>query len=757
MGLSMFFLGGQAMVVQLLLMREMLAAFSGNELTIGAAFGVWFAAISAGALIGRRVARFWAGSAGVRFVLGAVLLVLALLPPVLLFVLMRAHELLGIPVYEGLSFGRLMVLFLVVLGPVCLAQGFVFPCACRLAGEGRKPSVSRIYGLESLGCLLGGLGFGVAVWAGVSPLPSALVASALGLAALAASRVRRSSRVGLALLALAVGIFPVIAPRFVERVGTNWEAPRWARMAGEPAPVTARRESPYQRLTVVRMNGQSVLVANRQPLFMFPDPVAAEPLVHSVLARHPDPRSVLLVGGSPSDLGRALLAHAGCSVTYVETDPWIWALTRGVDFPGPADLARFHVVRSDPAWYVRQAPPASFDVVMLVLPEPETVGLNRFYTAEFYRALRRLLRPGGVVWTSVEATEELQAETGLLAASVYKTLSASFPSVQVTFGSRIGFFAAEAASNAPMDRVQLAAAATRSGVQSASFKPDQFLSDESIEPVKMARTRTALEAIPVEVNTLRRPVTHTFMLLRWNRFSGSGLDRLLWRLAEVEGVPLAEQVCMVIMIVAILLMTALFVLKGRKREAVARGSLRLAIAVAGFSAMAFELILIFLAQSLFGYVYERLAFLVALFMAGVAAGAWGVRRYEGADTRPAWSLAVAACGAMVVMGVALPLLLQTSLASMRLVEWVLQLSMVAAGGAVGVLFPMVNRLLRGRGEPLASAAGETHAADNLGAAIGALAVGVVLIPSLGVGLVCFVVAFLNAMLALVLAAARRVA
>jgi hypothetical protein len=35
-------------------------------------------------------------------------------------------------------------------------------------------------------------------------------------------------------------------------------------------------------------------------------------------------------------------------------------------------------------------------------------------------------------------------------------------------------------------------------------------------------------------------------------------------------------------------------------------------------------------------------------------------------------------------------------------------------------------------------------------------VGVVLFPALGVGLTCFVVAFANAMLALVLAAARRV-
>ncbi len=754
MALSMFFLGCHAMVVQMMLMREMLASFSGNELTIGAAFGVWFAAISVGALVGRRAARSWS-SDWVRLAVGLVLFALAVLPPGLLFVLVRARDILGVPVYESLAFGRLLRLFVMVLGPVCLAQGFVFPCACRLAAEGRKQGVSRIYGLESLGSLIGGLGFGLAALGGVAPLSAAIAASALGFAALSASLIRRPVRIVFALMALAAGLIPFLANRTMETIGMAWEAPRWAQVAGTPSPVTARRESPYERLTVVRMGEQSVLYANSQPLFMFPDPVDTDPLVHRVLARHPHPGSVLLVGGDPSGLGRALLAHPGCSVTYVEIDPWIWSLTQVPNFPAPADRDRFHVIQMDPAWYVRQAPAGSFDIILLMLPEPETVGLNRFYTVEFYRSLKRLLRSGGFVWTSVEASEQLEAETGLLAASVFKTFSACFPSVQATFGMRIGFFASDSASNAPMDRAELVAAATRAGVQSDYFKPEQFLSDESIDPGKMARVRAALEAIPVEANTLRRPVTHTFMLLRWNRFSGSGLDRLLWRLAGVDGVRLTERLSGGIMIVSILLIMALIGLKGRKRAGVVRGSLRLAIAVAGFSAMALELILIFLAQSLFGYVYERLAFLVALFMAGLAGGALVVRRYELRDSKPAWSLAVAACSALVVIGVALPLWLQTHMTHRVPAEWVLQGFMVATGVAVGILFPMVNRLLRENGELLNEASGETHAADNVGAALGALAVGVVLVPALGVGLACFVVAFANTMLAFVLAMARR--
>jgi predicted membrane-bound spermidine synthase len=749
MGAVLFFLGCQAMVVQLLLMREMLASFSGNELTIGAGFGVWFAAIGAGAMLGRFAARH-GRSDTVRLFLHVLLLGLALAPPVLLVMVVRAREVLGIPLYESLSFSSFVYLFLLVFGPVCLAQGAAFPIACRLAGEGRRQGVGRLYGLESAGGLIGGLGFGLSVVTGIAPLAMALVAAALGLAAFSRSLLRKPGRWVFMMAALAVVCLPWLASARLERLAFQWEALQWKALTGSASAVEARVETPYQRLTQVRLGDQHVLYGNHQPLFMFPDPVQTEPLVHAVLARHANPRRVLLIGGNPRDMGEALLKHRDCQVTYVEADEGIVRLT------GLSDRQRFEHLPMDPVWYARQAKPGSFDVILLMAPEPETVGLNRFYTREFYGSLKGLLRQGGFLWTSVEASEQLQAETGLLAASVYKTLQSVFPEVKATFGSRMAFFAAEKSGDIPMDRDALAAAVERAGVQSEYFNPGMLLADEAIDPVKMEKARQVLEGLPVPVNSLIHPVTHTFMLLRWNRMSGSGLNRLLWRLAGLQDLWLGNWIAFGIGAAALVMAGLMMVLKGRKREAVVRGYLRLAIGVAGFSAMAFELILIFLAQSLFGYVYERLAFIVALFMAGLAAGSLLVRRFESGDSKAAWGLALAACAALVVLGVALPLGLERGLGDRRLTEWMLHGCMVAAGAAVGVLFPMINRLLRERGETLTLAAGSTHASDNAGAAFGSLVVGVVLVPALGVAMTCFIVAFANALLALGLVVARRV-
>lgn len=751
MGGSAFFLGCQSMAVQMLLMRELLAAFSGNELTIGVAFGIWFGAIALGALAGRGAARC-ASSPALRVIVAAVLLILALLPPLMLAGLIQARAVMGVAAYETLPFGRWVRLLVLLLGPYGLGQGVVFPALCRLASEGRRQGVGRIVSLESLGCLLGGLGFGAAVLAGMRPLAMALGTAALGLVAVAAAMRRRGARAA-AVAAAFVGIAAAasgIPAAWEDRI----ESARWALAAGgRPAPIR-RLESPYSRLTLVALDGQAALYANSQPLFLFPDPVVAEPLMHRVLLRHPDPRAVLVIGGNPADLGRAALVHPGCTVTAVEADARIWQLTADASgFPGPREHERFRLVTADPVWYVRRAPEAAYDLILLLPPQPETVGMNRFYTLEFYREIRRLLKPGGLFWTTVEATEQVQAETGWLAASVYRTLTACFPFVEVTSGAQIGFFAS-VREGIPMERAALAAAAEARGIRSAYFQPSDFWADDADDPVKRQRLRDALESIPVAANTLRHPVTHTFMMMRWNRFSGSRLGRVLWRLAEWDGARMAEGLLMGLTGAALLLGFGLCVLRGRRRERVVRSTLRLAVAVAGFSVMAFELILIFLAQALFGYVYQRLAFIVSLFMAGLALGAFWVRRHENADSRAAWGLTVGACSGLVMLGVGLPLGLNGGWESRVAAEAVLHGCMMAAGVAGGILFPMVNRLLRARGEGLTEAAGESLAADNLGAAVGSVAAGVVLIPVLGVAMTCFVLAVANTYLALVLAILR---
>jgi hypothetical protein len=61
----------------------------------------------------------------------------------------------------------------------------------------------------------------------------------------------------------------------------------------------------------------------------------------------------------------------------------------------------------------------------------------------------------------------------------------------------------------------------------------------------------------------------------------------------------------------------------------------LVIAATGFASMAFELILIFMFQSLLGYIYASIGCLIAMFMLGLAGGAFLMGRYLESDGKDA--------------------------------------------------------------------------------------------------------------------------
>jgi predicted membrane-bound spermidine synthase len=181
--------------------------------------------------------------------------------------------------------------------------------------------------------------------------------------------------------------------------------------------------------------------------------------------------------------------------------------------------------------------------------------------------------------------------------------------------------------------------------------------------------------------------------------------------------------------------------RGDQPAARARRSAAFAVAVVGFTELGLEILLLLGFQALYGYVYHELTILVALFMVGVALGAW-------LALRSAPSLG----GASIRRDLRLLAGLQILLAASPLLLYALlvQLGRVASAGgqraASEVLFPalaLVAGLLGGFQFLLASRAyfgdapesgrspGVLYALDLAGACAGALALSVLLIPVYG--------------------------
>lgn len=272
----------------------------------------------------------------------------------------------------------------------------------------------------------------------------------------------------------------------------------------------------------------------------------------------------------------------------------------------------------------------------------------------------------------------------------------------------------------------------------------------------MDRFRSA--AVPL--NSDLRPVAHFYNLRLWSRYSESGIEEGLRRLQKIRssGLLLSMAAGGLVFLAAGCLLRRTAPGATRVRGAWSRTMAGLLVCTTGFCGMALEIALLLVFQGLYGYVYTRMGLIVAIFMLGLVLGApcgrWLARR----SAKSVW---VALAGIeLVLLLVALAIPHLAALASARCatvaVEVAIHAVIALVGWAVGAEFPMGNRVFCAAGGTVGTAAAITDASDHLGAAVGALVMGVLLVPVYGVGTACVLLAAVKGM-GLLIAASGAVA
>lgn len=777
--LLMFCLGAYALLAQVLLLREFLVVFLGNELAIGALFSVWLMLVGAGSLLAAHMVMRWP-EGRLRVLLVSLLTLASILLPLQVGAIRIVRTTLNVAYGEYVPFFAMLESLAVMLAPTCLIIGIVFPCACRLitwhwSVQPLSFVASRVYAVESLGSLVAGVCFSFwLVWV-MSPLAVAALAGVIVLLGAIGLTITRPSRWLLGLAALA---FMVLAccPACLAPIERASVAMRWRSIGALPAPdflstsaarLLAACDSRYQNLALIETEGQMTLYANGQVAAVFPDAVISEHKVHFVMAQKPDARQVLLIGGDPINDIPELLKYPLARLVYVELDDQIGHLLEPVVTEAYAQalcdprLVQAHV---DGPLYVKQygrggGLPA-FDVILVDAAEPVTMTLNRFYTQEFYRDIRSILSPGGFLYTSVSASEDLQGESAYLSASIYATLRKVFDRVLVTAGPENQFFAGTTESPIAFTSTELFRRSVGADITTLYFRPEYFFDADEISPEKLDFVRGRLAAIPVAINTALRPVATFYHVMIWSRLSGSRLESLLARLAHmrpwwIAGALMAwGVVCLGVGVVL-----------GRRRLGAAtlvsgfsRSMLMLVMVTTGLCGIALELILLFIFQARLGYVYSKVGLIVAMFMFGLSLGAFGVPRLIRGGARMQWRAMFGVEIFLIALAIAIPWLIAALSGCLEswLTWWLEALIyglIVVSGALVGAQFALVNeRLCHGApAAPAGAAAGAnqglasalTNTADLVGAALGGLFVGVLLLPLFGIVAGCLLLAVLK--------------
>jgi spermidine synthase len=164
------------------------------------------------------------------------------------------------------------------------------------------------------------------------------------------------------------------------------------------------RQTPYQKIVMTQWKRYYWLFINGQAQFSsFDEEKYHEPLVHPAMTLTADRREILILGGGDGVALREVLKHPDVvSVTLVDLDKEMTDLARNhpvlVEInQGSMNSEQVEVVNMDARAFLRENHDL-YGVIIIDLPDPDSVDLMHLYSLSFYRLVRRhLIRSGALV------------------------------------------------------------------------------------------------------------------------------------------------------------------------------------------------------------------------------------------------------------------------------------------------------------------------------------------------------------------------
>ena len=616
---AMLVMGFSGLAAQIVLLRELLITFYGNELSIGIILANWLILEAMGSLfLGKSIERFNKKIAA--FVV--VSLVFSVCLPLMVFLARILKEIIGVSAGEGIGVVPILYSSFLILLPVSVTHGALFTYGCKICSLYTAEDatiIGKVYIYETLGTIAAGIILTYFLIPHISSLHIVFLVALLNgavCAVLLGPFWRRAHAPSIkivggacALLLLfggAVMLSGAVGELHSYSIDRQWKGQK----------VVHYENSIYGNVAVIEREDEFTFFSSGVPLFTAPNPdiVFVEEFAHFTLLAHPQPRDILVISGGVGGLIHEILKHPVENIDYVELDPLILDVAR--KFPTPLTQAELDspavtIVFDDGRLFTRRRVGA-YDAVLVGLSNPQDLHTNRFFTKEFFEVVKRALKEGGVLALSLPGSlTYLSEEVKNLNACILGTLKSVFPFVRVIPGDGTNLYLSSTSEEAyRIGPAGLARRLEQRGINT------YLISQGYMEYRLGARWRdwffSSVEGAAPRINRDFQPIGVFYSLTYWNALFSPQM-RGLFRSFEKVTLPAIA--------IPIVLFTAVFLLIGAKRSSFRRAGVPLAIATTGFAGMLFDLVLIFMFQALYGYVFYWIGLLITAFMAGTATGA----------------------------------------------------------------------------------------------------------------------------------------
>ena len=671
------------MVAQVLLLREMLVIFYGNELTIGIILGNWLVLEAIGAFfLGKQIEK-------IRPKLEAfvvIQLLISLLFPLMIYLTRIFKGIMGVAVGEGLGLLPILYSSFLILLPVSLLHGAAFTFACKIHSEitqKRAASIGRVYVYETLGVLIGGVAFTYLL---IPYFHSFQISLGLGLL---------NSVVCLGLLAkfwqggetsfkkflgsvsvLFSGIFllSLITPA-ADKLHHLSLSEQW-----KVGKIEHYQNSIYGNIVVIKKGEQYTFFFNGIPIITTP-------------------------------LTETELSHPRVNIKYVD--------------------GRYFVKKTH----------HKYDVVLIGISELSNLQVNRLATEEFFIMVRGILKEKGIlVISSPGSLTYLNKELININLSILNTLKRVYPWVKIIPGDFNLFLASISPQILEVESSLLIKRLGERELETFSLTSqyiqyrlhsrwlDWFLNS-------LARGRETTTDTETKINRDFHPLGTLYSLAFWNTlFFPKGQKLFRW----------LERMSLNFFLIALSLFGFLFLLFGYKNVRLRKGAVPFAIISTGFAGMLFSLILIFAFQVLYGYLYYWIGLLTSIFMAGTGVGGLLMTRSLEKVKKDIFYLSKLEAS-IIVFSLLLPFIfLGPGLYFGEFFsQGVFLILCFISGLLIGAEFPLANKIHLKTSPNLSGTAGMLYAGDLAGGWLGGIIGGVGLLLVLGLWKTCLIIAYLK--------------
>lgn len=759
--LAVIIIGLSGIIAQILLLRELLITFYGNELSIGIILANWLILEAAGAFfLGRSIERL---KRKLELFIGTNI-VFSLSFPAAIYAARIIKNILGLTAGEAVGLMPIIFSSFLILFFIGLTHGALFTFGCKIYSLYSKKddalSVGNVYIYETLGTIIGGIGLTYLLIPYFHSFQIAFAVSFVNILLCIYLLLPSFKDSGISKITIFLSLIIFIILNYILFTGKAENLHRlsikqqWAKQD-----IIYYQNSVYGNVAVSKAKEQYTFFSNGIPVITTPTPDIAfvEEFTHLPMLFHPKPVKVLIISGGAGGIINEVLKHPSVdSIYYAELDPLILnAVDKFTTDLTERELEdkKVNIEYIDGRLFVKTSS-AKYDIILVGVSNPLDLKSNRLFTKEFFTLARAKLKYNGIFVIGLPGSlSYIGEELRDLNKCVINTLKDSFPYIRIIPGDTNLFLASGQEEITLIDYAELAGRFKQRNLDTKLLSPSYI--EYKLAGRWINWFLKSVEGATIKINRDFAPIGMFYSISYWNALFSPYIKNIF---KALEGINLKF-----FFIVFAFLMAVILFFHARLKRTFA---IPACVLTTGFAGMIFNLVLIFAFQVLYGYVFQWAGLLITFIMAGIAGGAVIMTLFL-ERIKKGFVPFVGIEASLVLFSGLLPLIFfvipSCAGISAEMLKTIFVLLCFSSGCLIGLEFPLANKIyLKKKYEKsgmadLSGTAGLLYGADLFGGFVGGVAGSVVLFPVLGLFGTCMVVVMLKAVSLIMLCCSRDLA